>query len=102
MAGTGLMIVFQSLGNLAKMSLTWDSLPRFFTLNAVLHWIPGLAFAFAMMFGGRIIRTRFFPQIAIGLTIAVFLVILGVTHTPITVAYQNGWSATPVNGNLPF
>ena len=71
-------------------------------MNAILHWIPGLAFALVMMFGGKIIRTKFFPQIAIGLAISVFLAILTLTNTPISVAYENGWSAAPVNGNLPF
>jgi sulfate permease, SulP family len=102
MAGIGLLIVFQSLGSLAKISPTWDSVPRFFSINAILHWAPGLAFALVMMFGGKIIRTTFFPQLAIGLAISIFLAILSLTHTPISVAYENGWSAAPVNGNLPF
>ena len=63
MAGIGLLIVFQSLGSLAKISLTWDSLPQLFTMNAILHWTPGLAFALVMMFGKKLIRTDFFPHI---------------------------------------
>jgi len=102
MAGIGLLILFQSLGSLAKISLTWDTLPQLFTMNAVLHWTPGLAFALFMMFGKKVIRTDFFPLIAIGLAISIFLAILSLTNTPITVAYSNGWSAAPVNGNLPF
>jgi SulP family sulfate permease len=102
MAGIGLEIVIQSLGTLARFSLTWDSMPRLFEGDAILHWAPGVAFALFMMFGGRIIRTKLFPQIAIGLAIAIFLAILALTDTPIAVAHENGWSATPVEGNLPF
>jgi SulP family sulfate permease len=102
MAGVGLMIVFQSLGNLARLSPTWESLPRFFATNAILHWLPGVAFALVMMFGGRVVRTKLFPQIAIVVSISLFLAILAVTGTPIDVAYENGWSAAPVNGSVPF
>jgi SulP family sulfate permease len=102
MAGIGLLIVIQSLGSLARVNLTWDSTPRLLDRDAILHWTPGVAFALFMMFGGRIIRTKFFPQIAIGLAIGIFLAILALTDTPITVAHANGWSATPVQGNLPF
>src|SRR6185436_15371870 len=79
MAGIGLLIVIQSLGTLARVHLTWDSMPRLLDMDAILHWTPGVAFAFVMMFGGRIIRTRFFPQIAIGLAIGTFLAILALT-----------------------
>ncbi|MFZ3322714.1 MAG: SulP family inorganic anion transporter [Usitatibacter sp.] len=102
MAGIGLLIVIQSLGSLARVSLTWDSAPRLLDRDAILHWTPGVAFALFMMFGGRIIRTKFFPQIAIGLAIGIFLTILALTDTPIAVAHANGWSAAPVQGNLPF
>jgi len=102
MAGIGLLIVIQSLGTLARVNLTWDSIPQLFDRDAILHWTPGVAFALVMMFGGRIIRTKFFPQIAIGLAIGIFLAILALTDTPIAVAHENGWSATPVEGNLPF
>jgi SulP family sulfate permease len=102
MAGIGLLIVIQSLGSLARVNLTWNSMPQLFDRDAILHWTPGVAFALVMMFGGRIIRTKFFPQIAIGLAIGIFLAILALTDTPIAVAHENGWSATPVEGNLPF
>jgi SulP family sulfate permease len=102
MAGVGLDIALESIGNLAGISLDWTSVGELFTANAMAHWLPGLAFALVMMFGGRIIRTKFFPQIAIVLTVATFLAILAVTNTPITEAYRNGWSAKPVAGVLPF
>ena len=102
MAGVGLDIVLESLGSLAGISLDWLSVGKLFTVNAIAHWLPGLAFALVMMFGGRFVRTRFFPQIVIVLTIAIFLAILAFTNTPITEAYRNGWSAKPAVGSLPF
>jgi SulP family sulfate permease len=102
MAGIGLDIVVQSMGNLAGISLDWTSVDRLFTSVAIAHWIPGVVFALVMMFGGRIIRTKFFPQIVIVLTVVIFLAVLAYTNTPISEAYRNGWSAKPVTGNVHF
>jgi hypothetical protein len=48
MAGIGLLIVIQSLGTLARVNLTWDSMPQLFDRDAILHWTPGVAFALDM------------------------------------------------------
>jgi SulP family sulfate permease len=102
MGGIGLLIVVQSLGNLAGIDLSLKTVATFLSLNAVLHWIPGVVFALIMMYGGRVVRTIFFPQIAMATAIGIFLLALVLTGTDIHQAFVAGWSAKPVEGNLSF
>lgn len=102
MAGIALLIVQRGLGDLAGISVTPAHAARLMTPAVMLHWIPGIVIALAMLGGVRVISWKYFRHIVIFGAIAIFLLVLWATHTPISHAYAAGWAAPAIHVRLPF
>jgi SulP family sulfate permease len=95
LAGTGWLITIGSFGVMADMTISLDNLPLLFQTEVLIHWLPGLIFALALLLILR--RSSHFliiPGMLI-LSIGLFYIFLAISGMSITEALASGWLLGP-------
>jgi len=100
LAGTGWLLVRGAFKVMSGAPLTIADLPRLFQGDALLHWLPGLLFALAMLFAVERWKNAFvMPSLLIAAILAVhgWLFFSGI---PVAEAAREGWLLSPLPSNL--
>ncbi|UBF30414.1 cyclic nucleotide-binding domain-containing protein (plasmid) [Kovacikia minuta CCNUW1] len=99
LAGLGYLITAGSIHVLTRETLSWVTLGSFLQGDMVLRWVPSLIFAVLLL-----VMTRRYHHFAIlpgsmAAAIALFYLVLFLTHTSIAQALQTGWLLGPFPEN---
>lgn len=102
LAGTGWLLAKGGLSVMTDMSLTLANFPHLFQPDALVHWIPGLVFALALLLILR--RSSHFLVIPgmLALSIGLFYIVLALAGISISEAAANGWLLGPFDQEALF
>ncbi len=102
LAGTGWLLSKGALGVMVNIPLTIENLPRLFSINNLLDWIPGLIFAVALLFVLRRSNHFFIMPGALMLATALFYGYLAITHVSLADAMNRGLLLGPLPSSTLF
>ena len=102
LAGTGWLLAKGGLSVMADMPLTLANFSHLFRTDVLVHWIPGLIFALALLLILR--RSSHFLVIpgVLALSIGLFYVALNLAGISIAEAATNGWLLGPFDQEALF
>ena len=102
LAGTGWLLAKGGLSVMADLSLTLANFPGLFQTDILVHWIPGLVFALALLLILR--RSTHFLVIPgmLAIAIALFYVALSLAGISTAEAAANGWLLGPFDQEALF
>jgi SulP family sulfate permease len=102
LAGTGWLLAKGAFSVMSDMALTLANFPRLFRTDILVHWIPGLIFALALLLILR--RSSHFLIIPgmLALAIGLFYIVLAITGIPTSEAAANGWLLGPFDQEALF
>jgi SulP family sulfate permease len=102
LAGTGWLLAAGSFSVMTDMSITMDNFTQLFRSEVLVHWIPGLVFALALLLILR--RSSHFLVIPgmLALSIAMFYLALALAGISTAEAAQFGWLLGPFEQEALF
>ena len=102
LAGTGWLLAKGGLSVMTDMSLTLNNFPHLFQTDILVHWLPGLIFALALLLISR--RSSHFLIIPGMLALGIGLFYIGLTLAGISVsqAAELGWLLGPFKQEALF
>jgi SulP family sulfate permease len=102
LAGTGWLLTKGALSVMTDLSLTLENFSRLFQPEVLVHWVPGLIFAVALLLILR--RTSHFLVIPgmLALAIGLFYVVIAIVGLSTAEAAANGWLLGPFDQEVLF
>ena len=102
LAGTGWLLAKGSFGVMTDMSLTLANFPDLFRTEMLVHWLPGLVFALALLLVLR--RSSHFLVIPgmLALGIGLFYLVLALAGVSVSQASASGWLLGPFEQRALF
>lgn len=91
LAGTGWLLVVGALNAMTGIQVGFSDLPRLGEPNILLHWLPGVIFAVALLAILRRVDHFLVMPTFLLLSIGLVFLALFLTHTSISQAFEQGW-----------
>lgn len=102
LAGTGWLLVKGGLSVMTDMSLTLETFPRLFRTESLIHWLPGVIFALALLLVLRRSSHSLVIPGMLALAIGLFYIALAIVGISTSQAAEMGWLLGPFEQEALF
>jgi len=102
LAGTGWLLVKGGLSVMTDMSITLNNFPLLFRPLSLVHWLPGLIFALALLIVIRRTSHSLVIPGMLALAIGLFYIVLALAGIPTSQAAELGWLLGPFEQEALF